>query len=1225
MALPKWITPAGNLGIVPELDYYQFPLDAYDASGGTLVFSRVSGRLPPGIQVVTTGKLQGIPVSELGGDKNVEYRFTIRVTNTTTNAVADRTFNLTVTNVAPPVIIPRNVYLGLYLDGTVVNQQLEAIESTPGATLTWRVKSGETPPGLSLSTSGLLNGYVEPIQDPAPGTQDGWDATAWNYLGWDFPLRAISKTFTFTVEVFDGVNYDLSTYRLQVYPRSSLTADNDSLPVDTSTLTTGVGLSIDYGSLHNPIITTVQSDLVPARQGSYFSFNVDAIDLDNDVLQYSVPVIASGAFDEQYLIGNSIPYVAATPINGNLFAGSWPDAQYTILPENTVSTSTVDLSTPNLLPGDLIKVSDSTNFWREATVNNHSRLRLFGNTILTGNVGDSITQTSQLGSTANIIAIGATTGTITFTGNVINANVGDYITQPDSGANATITSAAISTYTAVVTFNSGTFTIGSGNIQVNGSNVGITAVYPTDVSCYTDLDVIYTGSVFTTNSNAYPLVFNGVSTDQYPVSVVSVGVSLGDLADEGTVGFDEGKFDQGQLALPAGLSIDLGSGWITGQLPSQTVNEVTYDFEVVVYKRDDTSYSDSKLYTLTVLGDLNNKINWITASDLGTIENGKISDIVLEAVSTKDKPLFYKLSANGSHRLPQGLIVQSSGQISGRVSFEIFSLDVSTTTIDGSGTTFDNTYTFTVTASDYGQTVSADQTFTMRVVVRNTKPYEDLYLKAFLSMPQRLMFNTLMNNTSVFPPASIYRGNDPFFGLAKEVKTLFLPGLDASTLSDYITAANTNHFTKRLQFGDVKTAVALDSNFNVKYEVVYVEIKDENTSASGAPANTINLANVIDVPYYDQDGNSYNVVYPNAFDNMKSAMVNALGYANKGALPDWMTSKQPNGRVLGFTRAVVLAYTTPGESGKIAYRLTAQNFNFNQLDFTVDRYELDNSYSNNYDTSVGAFVTASETTFDRYPALSSTFVAQGTVDYASPTAFDSINKHTVSYIKNTLGGIDGYKNFKDGDTLVFAEQEFFLGQNDIGDYNQGWNNVTSTWDGDKWDDSINTVTTSDDLGWDAANYVPGYNEYLLGTAYVDGSAGFPTTPANGDLFTYSDTLYVYMESVLRWRVVNQRAGIWQINIGSDDLVTLTLISAIGFNDKVYVRHGFTYGGTNIYFDPTVKAGNLLPNYSVIPQQIRTTYTTFDGNGTRFFSNRDSYTVPGSNDKYIKFPKTGVFT
>jgi hypothetical protein len=45
MALPKWITPAGTLGIVPELEYYQYTLDAYDPSAGTLVYSLVSGRL----------------------------------------------------------------------------------------------------------------------------------------------------------------------------------------------------------------------------------------------------------------------------------------------------------------------------------------------------------------------------------------------------------------------------------------------------------------------------------------------------------------------------------------------------------------------------------------------------------------------------------------------------------------------------------------------------------------------------------------------------------------------------------------------------------------------------------------------------------------------------------------------------------------------------------------------------------------------------------------------------------------------------------------------------------------------------------------------------------------------------------------------------------------------------------------------------------------------------
>ena len=208
MALPTWITPAGQLGIVPELEYYEYVLDAYDASGGTLVYSKVSGQLPLGIQLISTGKLQGIPVSELGGDQNVTYTFTIRVKNAITGRLSDRTFIITVSNVAPPIIIPRNVDLGLYFDGTIVNIQLEAVEATPGLTLKWRLKDGELPGGISLSTTGLLYGYIQPIVHPGPSSEPGWDQTPWNELGWDFSINSISKTFDFTVEVFDGVNYD---------------------------------------------------------------------------------------------------------------------------------------------------------------------------------------------------------------------------------------------------------------------------------------------------------------------------------------------------------------------------------------------------------------------------------------------------------------------------------------------------------------------------------------------------------------------------------------------------------------------------------------------------------------------------------------------------------------------------------------------------------------------------------------------------------------------------------------------------------------------------------------------------------------------------------------------------------------------------------------------------------------------------------------------------------
>ena len=48
---------------------------------------------------------------------------------------------------------------------------------------------------------------------------------------------------------------------------------------------------------------------------------------------------------------------------------------------------------------------------------------------------------------------------------------------------------------------------------------------------------------------------------------------------------------------------------------------------------------------------------------------------------------------------------------------------------------------------------------------------------------------------------------------------------------------------------------------------------------------------------------------------------------------------------LGYIRAVVLAYTVPGASKLIAYRLKNANFSFNRIEFKTDRYQLDNYLS----------------------------------------------------------------------------------------------------------------------------------------------------------------------------------------------------------------------------------------------------------------------------------------
>ena len=175
------------------------------------------------------------------------------------------------------------------------------------------------------------------------------------------------------------------------------------------------------------------------------------------------------------------------------------------------------------------------------------------------------------------------------------------------------------------------------------------------------------------------------------------------------------------------------------------------------------------------------------------------------------------------------------------------------------------------------------------------------------------------------------------------------------------------------------------------------------------------------------------------------------------------------------------------------------------------------------------------------------------------------------------------------------------------------------------DTAIPSADTTPGQEWDQANYIPGHNEYIIGTAYADGTTGFPTSPDDGALTMVDSITYYYDDDSSLWRLANQRAAVWQINIDTDNIVTLTLIKGIDYYDTVYVRNGFTYGGTYIYFDPVVKSDKTVPNYSIVPQQIRTIYTTFDQNGTRFHDNRDSFVVPEQGDKYIKFTKIGVFT
>lgn len=403
--------------------------------------------------------------------------------------------------------------------------------------------------------------------------------------------------------------------------------------------------------------------------------------------------------------------------------------------------------------------------------------------------------------------------------------------------------------------------------------------------------------------------------------------------------------------IPTGLELDPVSGFLYGVLPSSGINLASYEFSLQVFSTVTPELiSPAYDYSLTVNGLVSGDIVWLTPSNLGTIANGTTSTFYVEAVNASGLNLQYELAGLQPgddpvyNLLPQGLQLLVSGQIAGRCSFITFALDSGTTTFDARSvttaiTTFDMTYTFTVRVFSSNLLVDVDQTFSITLIREFEQPYDNLYIQAMPPQNDRALLNSLLQSVDIFPPSLIYRADDPNFGVATRVIYNHAYGLTAATLDSYVDSLNLNHYWKNLVLGQIKTAQALDDLGNVLYEVVYSEVIDDLVNNAGASVGkSVNLPYIIET----QDGLTQ-TVFPNSLDNMRDQVIDTVGQTS-AMLPRWMLTKQVDGTILGFTPAWVIAYTNPGQSGRIAYNIQTL-FGDNQLnlvDFRADRYELDN-------------------------------------------------------------------------------------------------------------------------------------------------------------------------------------------------------------------------------------------------------------------------------------------
>jgi hypothetical protein len=342
-----WITPAGSLGIITERVIQDIQVKA-SSDVGPITFTVIAGALPRGLRLnarvdvvdpVSTCYLQGSPTEVR---KFTTSRFVIRADDGVD--LEDRTFSLSVDGSDVPQWITKEGFLQVgegksffVLDNSYVEYQLSATDTdlTAGDELEYYLTpmGGQLPPGLSLSPTGLISGFTDPIfaLEYFGISNGGYDTAPWDAIPLDFveaqtngfdsylfdnqtydynePSRAprrLSRIYNFVVSVTDGIHTVNRLFKIFVVTEEFLQADNSIVQVDTNVFTS------DSSNARRPLWIT-ESNLGKLRANNYVTIFLDVYNppsLDGSISYFLLPtnygiyrlkstgeVITDGAFE----------------------------------------------------------------------------------------------------------------------------------------------------------------------------------------------------------------------------------------------------------------------------------------------------------------------------------------------------------------------------------------------------------------------------------------------------------------------------------------------------------------------------------------------------------------------------------------------------------------------------------------------------------------------------------------------------------------------------------------------------------------------------------------------------------------------------------------------------------------------------------------------------------------------------------------------------------------
>ena len=393
---------------------------------------------------------------------------------------------------------------------------------------------------------------------------------------------------------------------------------------------------------------------------------------------------------------------------------------------------------------------------------------------------------------------------------------------------------------------------------------------------------------------------------------------------------------------PEGFKLDSSTGNLYGQIPYLPSYNLTYKFTIRMTKTDAVTgnvVKGDRVFTLTLKGNIDSTLEWLTDDSPGALHPGYQSELFIQAKHTDSEVDIQYSLVGGS--LPNGLELKRDGTIVGKIPYGgltyVDYTSPSAFTIDGGTTTIDRHAKFTVTANDVYRLSALTKTFYIQLDDnKNNTEFSSIYVRPFMVKSMRKAYRDFVLDSTLFTPSTLYRPNDPAFGIQSQIKMTLEFGIQRLQLADYVACLQEYFYNKRFYFGNVKSVVAKDDHGNAIYELVYIDIIDDLENKAGVSPDMVTV--LVNKQLAD--------IFVNSADNWQARLegVTIDGYplaVDEYMRPRYMRTIQDNGQPLGFIKAVPICYVKPGYGAITVEKIKLNGFDFKMIDFEVDRLIID--------------------------------------------------------------------------------------------------------------------------------------------------------------------------------------------------------------------------------------------------------------------------------------------